>query len=322
MPELDEVTLTTSSHNTSTLRDYVDKLISRQSTLIEASIRSQRAINSENMERRYKKYTCKDIPTIGRKVTAVHDAFDIDKPKVIKKLKKIVNKINTCNRRSPRLISLNALKTWIKDDTSESTHWHLNTPSNLMEDDVSASVDPCVIKAKTLELHDFDVQRMIHTKGFQLNDYVLRTHPPSKASTGPPDKYAAYWRGPYKVVGKLDDNRYDVLNIVSMLFTTVHVKHLKDFIYDPKRTNPLNIAIKETDEFVVENIVDHRVADDGRMNWKVRWEGYGEDRDTWEPTSYIAHVGKFHEYCLRTPKLIKYLPREIKRDRVKVKKNN
>ena len=118
---------------------------------------------------------------------------------------------------------------------------------------------------KPLELHDFDVQRMVHTKGFQLNDYVLRTYPPSKAATGPPDKYSAYWRGPNKVVGRIDDNQYDVLNIVSMLPTTVHVKHLKDFIYDPKRTFPLSIAIKETDEFIVENILDHRATEEGAL---------------------------------------------------------
>ncbi|OHE97974.1 chromo domain-containing protein [Colletotrichum orchidophilum] len=40
----------------------------------------------------------------------------------------------------------------------------------------------------------------------------------------------------------------------------------------------------EADEYVVEKILDHQVADDGTVNFRVKWEGYSKKADqTWEP---------------------------------------
>ncbi|TDZ33882.1 Chromatin-associated protein swi6 [Colletotrichum spinosum] len=40
----------------------------------------------------------------------------------------------------------------------------------------------------------------------------------------------------------------------------------------------------EADEYVVEKIIDHLVADDGTVSFKVKWEGYDKKSDqTWEP---------------------------------------
>jgi len=40
----------------------------------------------------------------------------------------------------------------------------------------------------------------------------------------------------------------------------------------------------EPDEFVVEKILDHQVAEDGTVNFRVKWEGYEKKADqTWEP---------------------------------------
>ncbi|GJC96636.1 Chromo domain-containing protein [Colletotrichum higginsianum IMI 349063] len=40
----------------------------------------------------------------------------------------------------------------------------------------------------------------------------------------------------------------------------------------------------EPDEYVVEKILDHQVAEDGTVNFRVKWEGYEKKSDqTWEP---------------------------------------
>ena len=43
-------------------------------------------------------------------------------------------------------------------------------------------------------------------------------------------------------------------------------------------------SLPETDEYVVDKIVDHRVEKEVHY-WRVRWKGYGPEEDTWEPAS-------------------------------------
>ena len=97
-----------------------------------------------------------------------------------------------------------------------------------------------------------------------------------------------------------------------MKTTNVHVTHLKDFYYDPNYTTPLNIAVKE---FIVENVIAHKMNENNEMTWKIRCEMFGEKDDTWESTYNIAHVGKFHQYCMAHPSLKKFIPKEHKNNK-------
>ena len=48
--------------------------------------------------------------------------------------------------------------------------------------------------------------------------------------------------------------------------------------------------IPHSDTYVVDKILEHRIKN-GRHKWKVRWRGYGEEGDTWEPaSSFIDYV--------------------------------
>lgn len=47
---------------------------------------------------------------------------------------------------------------------------------------------------------------------------------------------------------------------------------------------------KAEDEYEVESIVDERKAARGRMEYRVRWKGYSEEDDTWEPAKNLVNV--------------------------------
>ena len=65
---------------------------------------------------------------------------------------------------------------------------------------------------------------------------------------------------------------------------TVYGKAIPCCYFKPKPKTP------HSDTYVVEKILDHRI-NNGRHEWKVRWRGYGEEDDTWEPaSSFIDYV--------------------------------
>ena len=44
----------------------------------------------------------------------------------------------------------------------------------------------------------------------------------------------------------------------------------------------------EPGDYVVEDILAHKVLKDGELRFLVRWEGYSQEHDTWEPpTSFL-----------------------------------
>jgi len=51
---------------------------------------------------------------------------------------------------------------------------------------------------------------------------------------------------------------------------------------------PLNIAVKDTDEYVVDQIVGHNISDPTDIQWRVRWVGYESSEDTWEPLTFTT----------------------------------
>jgi hypothetical protein len=60
-------------------------------------------------------------------------------------------------------------------------------------------------------------------------------------------------------------------------------KHVsKSFKFDPKRTNPIDVAVEDTREFFVDHIVGHTGDAKKDMMFKVRWQGYTSADDTWE----------------------------------------
>jgi len=50
----------------------------------------------------------------------------------------------------------------------------------------------------------------------------------------------------------------------------------------------MEIDLKEDDVYEVEAILGQKVDDQGRWTYKIRWKGYAEDEDSWEPATHIS----------------------------------
>jgi len=90
--------------------------------------------------------------------------------------------------------------------------------------------------------------------------YVLRRYSPTKLVEGNPNKYESWWRGPYQVMSviqklvsdTLTKPKYTIRNLVTGKEYMADVTHLRPFCFDPNNVTPLNIAVTDADEHVVE----------------------------------------------------------------------
>jgi hypothetical protein len=262
------------------MRSYLDDLLTRQNRLISAAIRSQTQVNTDNVNKRYRRYQPKNRPSTHRHLRGT----------------KLPVSVNHLTSQHDVLTSI----TWVREgDTS---------PPRYRREQVN-------IQGANIPLSEIDVSVFEPTQ-FEIGDYVLRAYPPTKAGKGPPNKYGSYWRGPYLVTHKVfnpDSHKYiyTIYHLVTTKSSKVDIMHLKPFYYDPQYVEPLTIAVKDTEEFVVESIVEHNTTAKPSL-WKVRWLGYDASEDTWEPYNNIKNVEAFHNYCV-THNLLHHLPPYIVR---------
>ena len=110
-----------------------------------------------------------------------------------------------------------------------------------------------------------------------------------------------------KIVTKLRDDLYEVLDLVSQKILKVHVDRLRKFksgdMTEPKLAE---LAAADVDEFVVKDILDHKYV--GRKTksnlvFLVEWEGYDPAYNSWEPYKNLKDVQAMDAYSARHPEL-------------------
>ena len=69
----------------------------------------------------------------------------------------------------------------------------------------------------------------------------------------------------------MDKLRYTICKLVTDKECVVDVTYIRPFYYDPAYVTPLNIAVKDTDETVVDMIVKHDFSDPKDKKRLVRW---------------------------------------------------
>ena len=144
---------------------------------------------------------------------------------------------------------------------------------------------------------------------FPIGSLVLVAYPITRMGQRAPNKTMTPYKGPMTVL-RYEGSQYVVQNLVTMEEESVHISLLKRFEYDDKVTNPFDVATRDNQEFLVDHIVAHRGNFNRKqsLSFRVRWSGYDQDDDTWEPWKGLRLNEKLHDY-LRANNLEKYIPK-------------
>jgi RNase H-like domain found in reverse transcriptase/Chromo (CHRromatin Organisation MOdifier) domain len=132
---------------------------------------------------------------------------------------------------------------------------------------------------------------------FSPGDLIL-WNPKENVNSFRSSKLAPKLLGPYKV---LSQHKNDIKCVHPVLHTqhTLHSSRVTPFF--GTADNAHKIALLDSDEYVVEDILQHKgewnkIKD---MTFLVRWSGYDSSHDSWEPWTALRRVDKVHAYLRR-----------------------
>ena len=158
--------------------------------------------------------------------------------------------------------------------------------------------DKILLKAKTLQKEKDERHLKLSTDGqlpeytiYEDGSYVLQDYPDSGINLGRPNKLHLMRTGPYKVIAHTG-NMYTVQNLITEEHEIKGVWLLRPFNYDPKRTDPRKVALKDkADNFDAEKILSHKGVWSRKTHMKfiVKWEGYDDTYNTEEPWTNVSH---------------------------------
>jgi hypothetical protein len=128
--------------------------------------------------------------------------------------------------------------------------------------------------------------------------------------TGPLTRLHTKWQGPLEVMSH-KDSEYTLMNLVSKKIKKIHASKLKQFIFDPSRVEPLDIARRDYMEYFIEKVLAHR-GDPLRVSslwFNIKWLNYDDTHNTWEPWSGVRLTDALHDY-LKTVNLSRLIPKK------------
>ena len=134
---------------------------------------------------------------------------------------------------------------------------------------------------------------------FPLNSYVLQRY--ENDEHRPPHKLNTRLRGPHKVLSKRNDGEVDIYTVENLATNRLEdfkVHDLQPFTYDPAYCDPRAVAMQDQQMFAVEAIRRHRGhrARKAQMEFEVKWLGYPESDNTWEPWANLRDNRALHAY--------------------------
>jgi len=73
----------------------------------------------------------------------------------------------------------------------------------------------------------------------------------------------------------------------------VRITPLTKPTYDPQYVTPINVATRDTNEYMVKRILKHDFTDPNNKLWLVQWQLDGDEK----PFEVLKDVEAFHHYC-------------------------
>jgi hypothetical protein len=133
---------------------------------------------------------------------------------------------------------------------------------------------------------------------FAEGDFVCAKYPGR-----PPHKLSPRYRGPLVILNRRGDV-YDCQDLLTQQVCHFHLDDLKMYVHDPRESREW-VTAPDRDQYFVEAIVDHR-GDPRRkstLEFRVRWQGFGEEEDTWLLHRYVKDLEALTPYLLDHPEL-------------------
>ena len=129
-------------------------------------------------------------------------------------------------------------------------------------------------------------------KAYKPGDLVLLSSKHirlQKASRKLADKFL----GPFEVLKVVGKNAYTLKlpKKYGRLHSTFHVSLLEPYRQRPGSEKPTAIDIASEEEWEVEKILDVKMTKTGRR-FLVRWKGFSEADDSWEPAEHLLNAGE------------------------------
>jgi hypothetical protein len=119
-------------------------------------------------------------------------------------------------------------------------------------------------------------------------------------------------KGPLLVVQR-SESTFTLLDLITHKEKDYYVTDIKPFVFNPLLVDPTYVARKDYLEFFIETVLKHsgnRNSKKTNLRFYVKWLGYDNDKNSWEPYSNIRDMTICHEY-LRTHGMTNHIPKKF-----------
>jgi hypothetical protein len=133
-----------------------------------------------------------------------------------------------------------------------------------------------------------------------LTEYDIGTHVLALPRTQPKTRMHTLWTGPYRILEK-DGDKYKVLDLIQNKTKMYHVTQLKEFRFDPTKTDPTDVARRDHHEFFVEAILEFKgdIKRVSTLTFHVKWLTCDESMNSWEPWAFLRDNEVLHKYLIK-----------------------
>lgn len=134
----------------------------------------------------------------------------------------------------------------------------------------------------------------------------------------PPNKLSHRMRGPLEVIEQLSTHTYRLRHLAQDRVVTVHVSQMVPFHPSPDNT-PLELAAKDTKEYLVDSIVSHSGHNIRSLRFKIRWKDCSPADDSDLSYAGVKDLAALDSYLVSHPDLRRLIEDHERKGSVMVK---